>query len=141
MEHETTVFVSNRHLVLEGLATQLLPTDQGAAVRDSLGRAADDGKYPPWSDRALEDVVTAEASAAADHVADVLVAAMPAHLVSDPAYDFGASEDRVDFVAALGSAPPAARAALMQDVADLYAHFGAHSRRALRAILSNAQAG
>ncbi|MGZ5940566.1 MAG: hypothetical protein ACXWLD_11175, partial [Rhizomicrobium sp.] len=140
-EHDLTVFVSNRHLVLEGFATQLLASEQGAALRDALERTTDDGKYPAWSDRALEDVVTAETAAAADHIADAVVAAMPAHLVLDPRYDFGASNDSVDFLAVMANAPPAARAALTQAVIDLYAHFGAHSRRALRSILSNGRAG
>ncbi len=56
--------------------------------------------------------------------------------VPTPSFDLGASDAKISLTAEMAKQPPAKRAALDASIAELLGHFGAHSRNALRAILS-----
>jgi hypothetical protein len=139
MKNELVVLLSNQHLALEKYQAELVINaelaHQDTPVIQALHNTAKDATYPAWTTLYVRDVVGAESSAYADKLVDILLAAMPPRLVSDPSFDLGASDAKTSMVAELAKADPAKRAALDASIAELLSHFGAHSRNALRAIL------
>ena len=133
------VLLSNRHLALERYQVQLLrsaaQSRRDTGLEQSLRRMDQDGRYPPWSDLYVRDVVAREAFDAGAALAQTLVASMPPGMVSDPAFDFGVKESGIDLIAELSRLDPAKRDRLDSAVAELLGHFGAHSRNAVRGIL------
>jgi hypothetical protein len=140
LQDEMTVLVSNRHLVLERYQSQMLfrPAADGrpAPILSALQAKAQDAAYGAWSENYVRDIVGAEAFEWGERLNDALLAAMPARYVSDSAFDFGARGGGVDLAGELAVGDPASRTKLEGLVVDLIGHFGAHSRNALRAILS-----
>ena len=85
-------------------------------------------------------MVAKESNAYAGKLVKAIVDALPAKYVLDPAFDFGANEERVDLMAELARGDTAKRKTLDAAVAELLTHFGAHSRNAVRGILKAAAA-
>lgn len=139
MKEKTLTLLSNRHLVVDQYQSErshagALDT-QTDAMEKALADASKDGQYPPWSDRYVHDVVSQQAVAWADRFDAVVAEAFPAAYVSDPSYDFGTHLGAVSLTEAMAGTDPNARARLHRALAQLLAHFGAHSRNGLRSIL------
>ena len=138
-KNDLIVLVSNRHFALERYQIQILhrAMSQGASspVLEALQSPARDGAYPPWSDFYARDVAAAESAALGERMNAALLAAAPSGFVSDPAFDFGASGGHVDLMRQLDEGDPAKRATLDAAVAEALAHFGAHSRNLLKALV------
>ncbi len=139
---ELVVLLSNRHLALEKYQHDLMRkaalARQDSALELALRNTALDGNYPAWSDLYVRDVVAREAYAAGEKTAAAIVAAMPAHFVSDPKFDFGVNEDRIDLLTVMAQQDARKRVELDTQLAELLGHFGAHSRNTLRGILKAA---
>ncbi len=138
-KNELVVLLSNRHLALEKYQTQLLvyaaAQHKDTPVVQALRNPQRDASYPPWSDAYTRDVVAAQAHDFGAALSDTLVATLPARYVSDPSFDFGVQEAQIDLMAALGPPGNAQRDRLDATIAELLAHFGAHSRNVLRGLL------
>lgn len=136
---ELVVLLSNRHLALEKYQHDMMLTAararQDTALEQALRNTRLDTHYPAWSDLYVRDVVAREAYAEGEKTVAVIVGAMPAGLVSDPAFDFGVKENSLDLLAAMVQQDAGRRAALDAQLAVLLGHFGAHSRNVLRGIL------
>jgi hypothetical protein len=135
------VILSNRHLVLEYyqagwmLRNALSQKDTGAEV--ALRKLDEDTRYPAWSDLYVRDVVSLQAAARADDLVKDMLATMPETLVNDPTFDYGPKADDTDMYATGQKESSAAqRDQLEASVAQLLVNFGAHSRNAMRGILS-----
>lgn len=141
---EMVVLLSNRHLALEKLQNQWLfnaaRLQRESTAEQSLRDAGNDGKYPPWSDLYARDVVARQAFALGARATEVLVNALPPRYVSDPSFDFGVRESRIDLVSELGQRDAAQRAQLEALVAELLGNFGAHSRNLVRGVLRTGSA-
>lgn len=139
---ELVVLLSNRHLALEKYQHDTMLKSararQDTPMEVALRNTALDSHYPAWSDLYLRDVVAREAYAEGEKTVVVIVAAMPASLVSDPGFDFGVKEDSIDLLAVMDKQDAAKRAELDAQLAELLGHFGAHSRNTLRSILKAA---
>jgi hypothetical protein len=136
---ELVVLLSNRHLALEKYQHDMMlksaRAGQDTALERALRNTSLDKHYPAWSDLYVRDVVAREAYAEGENTVAAVVGAVPAGLVSDPAFDFGVKENSVDLLGVMAHVDPAKRAALDSELAELLGHFGAHSRNALRGIL------
>ena len=136
---EMVTLLSNQHLALEKYQAELVLAaalaHQDTPVIQALRDASKDARYPAWTTLYPRDVVAAEAASHADALVAVLLDAMPAAYVSDPAFDLGASDAKISLSAEMAKQPQPKRAALDASIAELLGHFGAHSRNALRAIL------
>ncbi|MEO8857083.1 MAG: hypothetical protein ABI343_08825 [Burkholderiaceae bacterium] len=136
---DLVVLLSNRHLALEKyqhdsmLASALAHRD--TALEAALRNSAQDANYPAWFDLYLRDVVARESYDEGEKTVAAIVAAVPPHYVSDPSFDFGVNEGKVDLLDVMAKQDPVKRAALDRELAVLLGHFGAHSRNALRGIL------
>ena len=139
MRNELLVLRANRRMVLQKLQTELLLRDaanrQEGAMEKALHNIERDKSYPDWSDRYLREVVSLQACNAAAPLAQTLVAAMPAALVSDPGFDFGARDTAISLLGELGRSDNPEHARLESAIAELMLNLGAHSRNALRGIL------
>ena len=139
LKNEMIVLLSNRHLALEKYQNQLIfqaaQARQNTAFERSLRPSEQDGRYPAWSDVYARDVVSKEAQALAVRLTDSLARALPPQYVSDPAFDFGVHESKIDLLAELRQQDVAKLAPLNQAVAELMGHFGAHSRNLVRGVL------
>ena len=139
LKNEMIVLLSNRHLALENYQHQLLYkaalVQQETAIEKALRGGAADASYPPWSDRYVLDVVTSQSHAYGVKLTGLLIDAMPAQYVSDPAFDFGVKESDIDLMGQLSKQDAAQRARLDSAIAELLGNFGAHSRNAVRGIL------
>ena len=132
--------VSNRHLALENFQRTVLQAGHRDlrlvpawfAALAGTGSAAE----PVWDDDSPRRVVSLRAAEAADALDATIAATLPARYVSDPSFDFGASEDGIDLFALLGRDDPAARAVLVQAVTPRMADFGAFTRAFLRSLLA-----
>lgn len=132
------VLQGNRHFVLEQFQTSWI-VENARLHRDgplelALRDAGRDARYPAWSPSYARDVTAAEAYAAGPATDAAVVAGAPARFVSDPAIDFAAHEAR--FGPELTRLPQVPGDALHKALAELLAHFGAHSRNALRGMLA-----
>ena len=138
LKDEMIVLLSNRHLALEkyqnGLVFNAAQTKQETSIERALRDSATDTGYPPWSDRYARDVVSAQSYALGPQLTDILVSALPASYVSEPAFDFGVKEAGIDLVAELRQSDPGKRARLDTMTAELMNHFGAHSRNLVRGV-------
>ena len=94
----------------------------------------------PWdaeqTHESLRRHLVEEAYEVLDALDATIAATLPARYVSDPSFDFGASEDGIDLFALLGRDDPAARAVLVQAVTPRMADFGAFTRAFLRSLLA-----
>jgi hypothetical protein len=87
--------LSNRHMALEKLQQALLEQ----AYRKKNARypvfmtLRATGECPGWTDRTPRDVISAQSNALADRTDKVVEQTMPAHLVSDPAFELGTSPE------------------------------------------------
>ncbi len=137
------VLLSNRHLALEKYQHELMhdaALDRNSTpIEKALRDTSQDASYPAWSDRYLRDVVTAQSFAEAPQVTRTLIATLPARYVSDPSFDFGVNESRINLVHELAMLDAARRARLDQALEGLLRNFGAHSRNAVRGILKAGQ--
>ncbi|MEO7031904.1 MAG: hypothetical protein ABI351_01605 [Herbaspirillum sp.] len=138
-KNDVIVLLSNRHLALERYQHELMHNDardkhQGV-LEKSLHDASKDGRYPAWSDTYLRDVVSAQSADYAPQLTEIITATLPARFVSDPAFDFGASESGIDLVQVLAELPAANRARLDNSIAELLGNMGAHSRNFVRGML------
>lgn len=139
--------VSNRHLALENyqlhrLTRGTLETAAGAARPDPLVAAladvsADGGAV--HTPAAIRATITREAVQGADALDATIGQHLPARFVSDPAYDFGASEPEPDLAALLTGQDAAAARTLDAAVAGLLRSFGRHSRALVRSLLVDAR--
>lgn len=132
------VLQSNRHFVLERFQTNWI-MDAARQRRDgpleqALRDLALDKRYPPWSPAYVRDVVAAEAFAAGPATDAAVVVGAPAKFVTDPNFDFAANEAQLG--PELARDMQGQRDALQARIAELLGHFGAHSRNALRGLLT-----
>ena len=95
-----------------------------------------DTRYPAWNPAYVRDVVSAEAFAAGPATDAAVVVGAPAKFVTDPNFDFAANESQLG--PELARDMQGQREALQARIAELLAHFGAHSRNALRGMLKEA---
>jgi hypothetical protein len=139
LKNDMIVLLSNRHLALEKYQSELLRNaatqKQETAIEKALRNTDKDRSYSEWNDRYLRDVVSVQSANFGAQLVQIIVAAMPPGLVSDPSFDFGTKEDTITMVQELSSRNPADRAKLDAAVAELLGNFGAHSRNAMRGIL------
>ncbi|WP_374660058.1 hypothetical protein [Inhella sp.] len=134
------VLQSNRHFVLEKYQTQLVLAAALAGRDDGLNEQAlrdmkADGAYPAWHAQYARDVVAAEAHALGPETDTAIVVGAPARYVTDPSFDFGATESGLDLDADMRRQLLAQREAFQAAVARLLRNFGAHSRNAVRGML------
>lgn len=141
MRKDMITLLSNRHLALEKYQSELMLSaalaKQDTFVDQALRNPIKDGTYPEWNDLYLRNVVSAQAAAYGPRLADALVASMPHGLVSDPAFDFGANEEKITLLKELAQAPAEPMARLNALLAELLGNFGAHSRNTIRGILKS----
>lgn len=143
MKNNMITLLSNRHLALEKYQSELLlnsaMANQDSPIDQALRNMDKDTSYPEWHGLYLRYVVSAQAAAYGERVAQALVSSMPEAYVSDPGFDFGANEDKVTLVKDLAQAQPEAKARLEALITELLGNFGAHSRNTLRGILKAGQ--
>lgn len=131
------VLQGNRHFVLEQFQARWIieaaRKQQDGPLEAALRDASRDARYPAWGAGYVRDVVAAEAYAAGPATDAAVVVGAPAKFVTDPNFDFAANEAQLgpELVRALQGQ----RDGLHQAIAELLAHFGAHSRNALRGML------
>ena len=139
--NRAVTLVSNRHLAFENfqrtaLLAGLRERARAAMLFDALagtGAAAD----PNYDDRTPRAAVAMRASEAADALDRTIAASLPARYVSDPSFEFGASERGIDLYAALSRDDPAGRDALARALAPRLVDFGAFTRALVRSLLTN----
>lgn len=138
-KNEMIVLLSNRHLALEKYQNELMfqaaNSRQDTALEKSLRNQDRDASYPEWSHLYLRDVVAKQSAAYGPELVNILVRTLPGALVSDPSYDFGVNEGKVNLIRELAARSPEDRARLDKAIADLLGNFGAHSRNTVRGIL------
>ena len=130
------VLQGNRHFVLEQFQTRWI-LESARQRRDgplelALRDRASDERYPPWSPSYVREVVAAEAHAAGPATDAAVVVGAPAKFVSDPNFDFAANEAQLG--PELARQMQGQRDGLLQALAVLLRHFGAHSRNAVRGM-------
>ncbi|MDH4448964.1 MAG: hypothetical protein QE265_00020 [Rhodoferax sp.] len=139
LKNNMVTLLSNRHLALEKYQNELLLNSavakQDTVLDHALRNVDKDANYPEWYDLYVRNVVSAQAAGYGHRLAQTLVDSMPSGFVSDPAFDFGANEDKVTLVKELANAQPEAKVRLDALVADLLSNFGSHSRNAVRGVL------
>jgi hypothetical protein len=139
LKNDMIVLVSNRHFALERYQVQLLhrttDRDEQAPILMALRPGDGDATYPAWSEHYARDVVSAEAFAYGDRLDALLAAAMPAHYVSDTRYHFFSEGGNVDLLDEVTKREAVQRADLESAIAELFRHFGAHSRNLVRGLL------
>ncbi|MGI9133967.1 MAG: hypothetical protein ACR2I0_08515 [Rhodoferax sp.] len=139
IKDDMVVLLSNRHLALEKMQTELLhnaaPKRQDSALEKALRNSERDRTYPEWNDRYIRDTVSAQAAQAANSLVQTLVMAMPPNFVNNPSFDFGAKEGDINLLAEMAGRDAGERTRLEAMIAELMANFGAHSRNAMRGIL------
>jgi len=137
------VLLSNRHLALEKFQNESMVANARAGKATALERALRelrrDANYPAWTALYARDTVAREAHASAEQTVRTILATVPARYVSDPAFDFGVKEAGIELLTDIEKQGPTQRAELAQQVAQLLARFGAHSRNTIRGILRAAQ--
>ncbi len=142
LKDEMIVLLSNRHLALEKYQNQLLhdaaQSQRETALEQALRNSAQDQGYPLWSDFYARDVVSRQSYALGSQLTDILVDTLPPEYVSDPAFDFGVKESAIDLARIVHKQDPAKRLRLDRALAEMLAHFGAHSRNTVRGILKAA---
>ncbi len=138
--NRAVTLVSNRHLAFENFQrTALLAgyreRSRAAALFDALagaGAASD----PQYDDGTARAAVSLRAAGAADALDRTIAASLPARYVSDPSFEFGASERGIDLFASLSRDDPAARDALSRALAPRLADYGAYTRALVRSLLT-----
>ncbi len=134
-KQDAVQLVSNRHLALEGF------------VREALAREAADGSGPlsaalgpspeestrPFRQASIRGALTEASADRSREVDRVLAESLPARLVSDPAYDFGASP-LDDHLLDLLAGDPTARDRLTAVARALMTSLGAWSRSFVAAV-------
>jgi hypothetical protein len=141
MKEETITLLSNRHLALENYQARILTTTasgDGGALASALASLASDKQYPAWSRLYAREVVAKEAYDYAPKLAKAIASSLPTRFVNDASFDFGANEEGLDLMTELEKTGAAQRKLLGETVAELLAHFGSHSRNAVRGILKAA---
>lgn len=130
------VLQGNRHFVLEQFQTRWILENARQRRDGPLEVALRDGtrdeRYPPWSPAYVREVVAAEAYAAGPATDAAVVVGAPAKFVSDPNFDFAANEASLG--PELAKQMQGQRDGLLQAIAELLGHFGAHSRNAVRGM-------
>jgi hypothetical protein len=139
LKNDMIALVSNRHFALERYQVQLLhratDRDEQAPILMALRPGDGDATYPAWSEHYARDVVSAEAFAYGDRIDALLAAAMPAKYVSDTRYHFFSQGGNVDLLDEVTKREAVQRADLESTIAELFRHFGAHSRNLVRGLL------
>ena len=137
-KNDMIVLLSNRHLALENYESGLIQAAARARKPGGLEMAlhdtSQDARYPPWSASYVREVVSKQAYDAGVATDQALVTTVPARIVSDPGFDFGAQEVPGDLVKELSTTDPAQRARLDAAIAELLGQFGAHSRPLVRGL-------
>ena len=135
------VLVTNRHLALENYQLHwlhdALPRRNDAALQALRGGAGDVAM--PFTDDSLRQTISRESYEAADTIDAALVAALPLRYTSDPSYIVGVTEPGLDLYAVLATSDPSTRATLQRAMLPLLAHFGAHSRSFIRAVMQGSR--
>ena len=142
-KQDLVVLLSNRHLALEAYQAKLVLNASVSRADNAIIRAlqdtSQDARYPAWSDLYARDVVAQESYDFANTLNVILVNALPSAYVQDPAFDFGASDVKINkLMDAMAKMDPAKVNPFNDSIAELLGHFGAHSRNAMRGILSAA---
>ena len=139
MKDDTIVLLSNRHLVVDKYQNEknfpgaLDP--QVDVLEKALADPFKDNSYPAWSDHYVRDVVAKESAGYAARLSGLIAESLPAKYVSDPTFDFGTQEANISLIEVLSKEDAQARAKLDNAIAELLAHFGAHTRNEIRSIL------
>ena len=138
--NRAVTLVSNRHLAFENFQrTAMLAgyreRGRSAALFDALAGAGA-GADPKYDDDSPRVVVTRRAADAADALDRTIAASLPARYVSDPSFEFGASEEGIDLFASLSRDDPAARDALVRALTPRLADYGAQTRAFVRSLLA-----
>ena len=139
MKDETIVLLSNRHLVVDKYQNEIVYAGsldpKVDVIEKALADQARDASYPAWSDGYVRDVVTKESSGYGTRISDIIAEAVPAKYVNDPQFDFGTQEANISLIEVLSKEDAQARTKLDNAIAELLAHFGAHTRNEIRSIL------
>ena len=141
-KNDAVQLVTNRHFALENFQFHALKADYEAARFDSplmvaLRDRSGDAALGPWRDGAVRGDVSLAAAAASTATDMLLVASLPARLVSDPNFVFTeAGGSSPDLDALLRAQSPAQRAVLEQGIVPLMRAFGAESRRFAASVLT-----
>ncbi|MBX3592708.1 MAG: hypothetical protein KF755_17570 [Burkholderiaceae bacterium] len=138
--NRAVTLVSNRHLAFENFHRTAMLAGyrervRSAALFDALGGAGA-GADPKYDDDSPRAVVTRRAADAADALDRTIAASLPARYVSDPSFEFGASERGIDLFASLSHDDPAGRDALMRALTPRLADYGAQTRAFVRSLLA-----
>jgi hypothetical protein len=139
-KQDLVVLLSNRHLALEAYQAKLVLNATASHADNAIIRAlhdtGQDMRYPAWSDLYARDVVAQQSYDYANTLNAILVNALPKAYVQDPAFDFGASDVKINkLMDAMSKMDPAKVNTFNDSIAELLGHFGAHSRNAMRGIL------
>lgn len=139
-KEQVVTLLSNRHLVLEYYQSSIMYgnalSGKDTLIERSLRDLPRDSKYPPWTDRYVRNVSSAEAFANGPALVDTLLQAMPPAYVTNPGFDFGSKANDIALVEEVNRTTPVQRQAQMEkEIGDLLANFGSHSRNTVRGIL------
>lgn len=139
MKDDTIVLLSNRHLVVDKYQNEMVYAGsldpQVDVIEKSLADPSKDSSYPAWSDRYVRDVVAKQSSDYGARISDIIAESVPPKYVNDPKFDFGTQEANITLIDVLSKEDAQARAKLDNAIAELLAHFGAHTRNEIRSIL------
>jgi hypothetical protein len=148
LKDEMIVLLSNRHLALEKYQSQVIlhaaQMRRETLVENALRNGDQDAGYPAWSDLYARDVVSRQSHALGSSVTGILLDTLPAAFVTDPSFDFGVNESKIDLLAELNRGDKDKPAATMQRnrldqiLGQLLGNFAAHSRNTVRGILKAA---
>lgn len=139
LKDDTIVLLSNRHLVVDKYQNEMVYAGsldpQVDVIEKSLADSSKDDSYPAWNDRYVRDVVAKQSSDYGARISDIIAESVPAKYVNDPKFDFGTQEASIALIDVLSKEDAQARAKLDSAIAELLAHFGAHTRNEIRSIL------
>lgn len=131
--------VTNRHFALENFEQRWMRAAHAAPAVADIGMAAlrDTRRdaAAPYDDDWPRQVVSKQASLAADAVDAALVEWLQPTYTSDPDYIFGVTRTGVDTYAELGARSPAALESLERAIAPLLGDFGRSSRAYVRSLV------
>ena len=138
--NRAVTLVSNRHLAFENfhrfaMLAGYRERGRSAALFDALGGAGA-GADPKYDDDSPRAVITRRSADAADALDRTIAASLPARYVSDPSFEFGASEEGIDLFASLSRDDPAGRDALVRALTPRLADYGAQTRAFVRSLLA-----
>ena len=138
-KHDAIQLVTNRHFALENFQRRWMRAIYAAPAAADVGvDALRDTRLDtsrPYDDDWPRQVISRQASVAADAIDAALVAWLQPTYTSDPKYIFGVTASGVDTYAELGAGAPAARESLKRAVAPLLGNLGSSSRAFVRSLI------